>query len=75
MDDKSISRSTIFRDKMRMEAQEKKYNNAVINAQLHPLLPTKYSYKKRAELREFEAELLKSGGKEEYKKIIESIEK
>ncbi len=78
MSKENISRSSIFRSKMKLEAERMKkdeeFRRIAEKTQIHPLMPTKYNAVKRAELREFERELL-TGSKDQSVKPKLDIER
>ncbi len=60
MSENNISRSSIFRSKMKKAKEDEELRKLAEKAQIHPMMPTKYNAIERKKLREFEQELLKN---------------
>ena len=60
MSENNISRSSIFRSKMKKAKEDEELRKLAKEAQIHPMMSTKYNAIERKKLREFEQELLKN---------------
>ena len=60
MSENNISRSSIFRSKMKKAKEDEELRKLAEKAQIHPMMSTKYNAIERKKLREFEQELLKN---------------